>query len=133
MSSVMSDSGCRSLRDDLSLDRIRPLSWIKKSNPLHLPPTIFSRIDSPSDYYYRDGITSNLISRESASDPNSITACEYVGYCMFHTVANVLNCVIYAVSVFLYCVIHCEYFTLCYTLNVCFTMYSRAPLYYCPL
>ncbi|KAK2155681.1 hypothetical protein LSH36_233g01012 [Paralvinella palmiformis] len=74
MSSVMSDSGCRSLRDDLSLDRIRPLSWIKKSNPLHLPPTIFSRIDSPSDYYYRDGITSNLISRESASDPNSITA-----------------------------------------------------------
>ena len=72
MSRISPDSGYKSLRDDLWLDQVKPLSWINRSKPLHLPPALFSRIENPADFYYRDGVTSNPMNKGLTTNPNII-------------------------------------------------------------
>ena len=40
--------------DQLILSKRQPRSWLYGEMQLHLPPPIFSRIDNPSDYCYKD-------------------------------------------------------------------------------
>ena len=40
----------------LASTKSNPMCHVQKNKvPLYLPPTIFSRIDNPSEYNYRDG------------------------------------------------------------------------------
>jgi hypothetical protein len=49
------DNTYKPILDDLVLREITPRSWMKKEAPLFLTPPIFSRIDQPLEYCYRDG------------------------------------------------------------------------------
>ncbi len=50
------DSSYCSLESELRISSLHKRAWFLDSSvSLHLPPAIFSRIDTPMDYHYRDG------------------------------------------------------------------------------
>ena len=66
---------CVSQVDNLVLKKIEPRSWLSQETPLFIPPPIFSRIDKPVDYCYRDGPKS----RKPTKDTNVGTQPNFIG------------------------------------------------------
>ena len=65
--------------DQLVLKKMEPKSWLDAETPLFIPPPIFSRIDKPVDYCYRDAPKSKLPDRQLniGSQPNFIGISEH--------------------------------------------------------
>jgi len=59
------DGSHESLIDKLILSKRQPPSWLHGEMQLHLPPPIFSRIDNPSEYCYRDAPMRKLQSKRT--------------------------------------------------------------------
>ena len=74
------DNSYTSIKDAITLSSIQDSSWIHQESPLFLPPSIFSRIDSPVDYKYR----SEPKHRDGYNDPNANRPAHLIGvskYC----------------------------------------------------
>ena len=71
------DGTVRSLRKDIIIDKIEKKDWLNKDVPLFVPPPIFSRIDRPVEYAYRDtaGHRAGHTDPSSNRDPYLIGAC----------------------------------------------------------
>ncbi len=65
------DKGYKSIHEEVVFNKIQSKSWLDKDVPLFLPPPIFSRIDKPIEYAYRDtpkhrdGYTDPSVNRDS--------------------------------------------------------------------
>ena len=74
------DGTVRSLRKEIIIDKIERKEWLNKDVPLFVPPPIFSRIDRPIEYAYRDahGHRAGHTDPSCERDPHLIGACTCV-------------------------------------------------------
>ena len=75
---VQPDGTYKSLTEQISIDHRVDRAWLNKDAPLVITPPIFSRIDNPIDYAFRDPpkqSTANKDGRELES--NLIGMCKY--------------------------------------------------------
>ncbi len=68
----------KSIRSSITVHKLEDSSWLKKEAPLFLPPQIFSRIDRPVEYSYRD-----MPHRRATSDPSVHRDPRLIGGCEF--------------------------------------------------
>ena len=70
------DGTYKSVLDQIHIQKLEPRTWLEKEAPLFLPPPIFSRIDNPMDYAFRDQPKTN-IPRNQGQPSNLIGVCKY--------------------------------------------------------
>ena len=69
------DGQYESYMEDIYVKKLHTTAWIKRDVPLYLPPPIFSRIDNPSEYCFREGPKH----REGYKDPTASRAPNLIG------------------------------------------------------
>ena len=71
------DGKAKSIRDEIVIDKLESRKWLYKDVPLYLPPQIFSRIDRPVEYAYRN----TQVHKEGYTDPSTNRDPHLIGAC----------------------------------------------------